>query len=120
MRLSSQRSSSTLNTGTLVAARDSPLFSRRIASSRPRLWGIETTSGADIQNPPMSQLHVIARGSKGRGTRIIALQKTELSYSPAVAPPKADKQAPSRAEERSYVYRHHHPDYPRHRAARRL
>jgi hypothetical protein len=48
MRLSSHRSSSTLSTGTLEAARESPVFRRRMASSRPRLCGIETTSGLVI------------------------------------------------------------------------
>src|SRR4051812_17563833 len=43
-----QRSSSTCITGMLAAARPSPVLSRRTASSRPRRWGIETTSGADM------------------------------------------------------------------------
>src|ERR1700730_12453746 len=48
MRSSSHRSSSTFNTGMLEAARVSPAVRRRLASSRPRLWGGETTRGAGI------------------------------------------------------------------------
>jgi hypothetical protein len=48
MRLSSHRSSSTVNTGKLEVARARPVFKRRMASSCPRLCGIETTNGADI------------------------------------------------------------------------
>src|SRR5258708_8571270 len=35
----------------LLGARDSPVRSRRSASSRPSRCGIETTRGADIPNP---------------------------------------------------------------------
>src|SRR6202158_831471 len=48
MRFSSHRSSSTFNTGMLVAARVNPRLRRRAASSRPERCGIETTRGADI------------------------------------------------------------------------
>src|ERR1700751_5016614 len=72
MCLPSQRSSSTLSTGTLAAARDSPPLRRRLASSRPRRCGIETTSGTDIQTPFLvAELHLILLSqkteSKGRG-----------------------------------------------------
>src|SRR6202049_4809819 len=48
MRLSSHLSSSTFSTGMLEAARVNPALRRRVASSRPRRCGIETTRGADI------------------------------------------------------------------------
>src|ERR1700704_2897026 len=48
MRFSSHRSSSTFKTGMLEAARVKPVFRRRVASSRPRRCGIETTRGALI------------------------------------------------------------------------
>src|SRR3984957_20399343 len=48
MRLSSQRASSMWSIGTLDAARVTPSFRRRVASSRPRRCGIETIRGAGI------------------------------------------------------------------------
>src|SRR5258706_5861768 len=48
MRLSSHLSSSTFSTGTLAAARVNPSLRRRVASSRPRRCGSETTRGADM------------------------------------------------------------------------
>src|SRR5437879_664434 len=121
MRLSSQRSSSTTSTGTLVAARDRPVFRRRIASSRPRLCGIETTSGADIvADPPLTTPDVIPRLSKGRGARNIVAQKTELSRFPLVLSAEGSDAPPCRAEEKFNVTRNNHSHYSHHRAARRF
>src|SRR4051794_9877341 len=100
MRFSSQRSSSTLSIGTLEVARASPVFNRRIASSRPRRWGIETTSGADIGNIlDLIELHVIAYVSKGRGACNLAARRVELSQFPFVFPRTGRPYTPVRAEE---------------------
>src|SRR5207245_11005360 len=93
MRLSSQRSSSTWRIGTCATARDRPVLRSRIASSRPRLCGMETISG-----PGISLLrHVIQCSSvseKRKGCDM-ASQNAELSWCASVSPLEGrDKCAP--------------------------
>src|SRR6202163_3973675 len=66
MRSCSHRSSSTFSTGMLEAARVSPVLRRRVASSRPRLCGIETMRGADI---PGSRFYMAACSSAFSGKK---------------------------------------------------
>src|SRR5947207_7660319 len=74
MRLSSHLSSSTFSTGMLAAARVNPSLRRRVASSRPRRCGSETTRGADMTGSSLQRTpHVVPhisekRDSPQRGT----------------------------------------------------
>src|SRR5258705_7248524 len=65
MRLSSHLSSSTFSTGTLEAARVNPSLRRRIASSRPRRCGSETTRGAGMIESFLTQPHVVPHFPEG-------------------------------------------------------
>src|ERR1700716_3683485 len=95
MRSSSHLSSSTFNTGTLEAARVNPVLRRRIASSRPRRCGIETTRGADICESFPRLLHVIPYRSKKSAPPINAVQKMELYGFPFVFQPMAEQRMPT-------------------------
>src|SRR6476661_1010049 len=88
MRFSSHLSSSTFSTGKLEAVRVNPFLRRRIASSRPSRWGIETMRGADIfctsGRENGAQVHVIANHLEKRGTPLRARGTMELSGFPFV------------------------------------
>src|ERR1700682_4130150 len=84
MRLSSHLSSSTCNTGTLEAARVRPAFRRRTASSRPRLFGIETTSGADITEILFDQTACNSRSFEKKSSVHYRDAQMELSQFPCV------------------------------------
>src|ERR1700744_379901 len=122
MRSPSQRSSSTCSTGMLEAARVSPAFRRRVASARPSRCGIETMSGVDIsQIPVLIQLHLIARGSKGRAGPTLAIQKWNFTSSRLFFRLKAEQQTPTAGlEEILNVDWNDHSYYSRYRPARRL
>src|SRR4051812_33964497 len=99
MRLSSHLSSSTFSIGKLEAARVNPVLRRRIASSRPRLCGIETTRGADILKlPNESNRHLTVCNftvfEMKRMVELMSRQK-ELCRFPFVFPAAAQQQMPT-------------------------
>src|ERR1700686_2504032 len=105
MRFSSHRSSSTFNTGMLEAARVNPGLRRRVASSRPRRCGIETTRGADIFG---SSSNVTACNSTLSGKKRAANNRRgnprELSVFPFVFPANGSATgADCRAGRRCYM-----------------
>src|ERR1700761_5809127 len=95
MRSPSHLSSSTVSTGTLVAARVNPALRRRVASSRPSRCGIETMSGADIAGFSLNLTIEIPHGSKNRGDQINGRLKMEPYELPFVFPPMAEQQMPT-------------------------
>src|ERR1700736_4801678 len=99
MRSPSQRSSSTLSTGTFAAARDSPPLIRLMASSQPSRCGMETTSGADIAKSLSFQQHVSRTSANERADRIYGNAKAELYEFPQVSPADQATNALRRAEE---------------------
>src|SRR6266481_6104441 len=122
MRLSSHLSSSTFSTGTLAAARVNPSLRRRVASSRPRRCGSETTRGADMtgSSSDVTACNSTFLGKKGR--RISAKgTRRNFPYSRLFFQPKAGQQVPLPGwEEMLHVYRNYHPDHSHYRVARRL
>src|SRR5260370_18471762 len=121
MRLSSHLSSSTCNTGTLEAARVSPVFRRRTASSRPRLCGIETTNGADIAEILFDPTACNSRSfEKKSRARAVATYQMEPSQSPFVSVPKAESKQAFGLRRTFNVTRNDHSHHSRHHTARRL
>src|SRR3984957_11645633 len=93
MRSPSHLSSSTVSTGTLVAARVKPALRRRVASSRPSRCGIETMRGADIAGFSLNLTIEIPHGSKTE--EINGYLKWNLIGSQLFFPPRAEQQVPT-------------------------
>src|SRR6266852_9831744 len=122
MRFSSHLSSSTFSTGMLAAARVNPSLRRRVASSRPRRCGSETTRGADMFG---SSSNVTASNStfSGKKEQRISAKGTRGNFpgSRVFFPPMAAQQCqPPGWEEMLHVTRNDHPDYSHYCFARRL
>src|SRR5713226_5030166 len=108
MRFSSHLSSSTFNTGMLEAARVNPALRRRLASSRPRRCGIETTRGADISKIlKLIRLHVIPRRSKKRAARVAKAEPYGLEF----VFRRAEQRMPTAGGDTRHVTRNYHPDH---------